>query len=154
MTPTDLAYRKTAADGASGFGLLVALFDTLAGDIRRAAQAQRQNDIERRCREIRHALDVIAHLENWVSAGPGGELAQGLLLFYQRLRKTLIQAQAKQSSEILEQQMADVLTVRELWQQNDTKLAPLTPEYMSTAGQHNPGYLGAQSGIGHSGWSA
>jgi hypothetical protein len=41
MTPTDLAYRKTAVEGASGMGLLIALYDTLAGDLRRAAAAQR-----------------------------------------------------------------------------------------------------------------
>ena len=37
MSPTEMAYRKTAIGGASGFGLLVALYDTLAGDLRRAA---------------------------------------------------------------------------------------------------------------------
>ena len=54
MNRTDLAYRRTAAEAASGLGLLIALFDTLAGDLRRAAEAQRANDIERRSREARH----------------------------------------------------------------------------------------------------
>jgi flagellin-specific chaperone FliS len=46
MSPTEMAYRKTAVGGASGFGLLIALYDTLAGDLRRAADAERANDIE------------------------------------------------------------------------------------------------------------
>ena len=37
MNPTELAYRKTAVEGASGFGLMIALYDTLAGNLRRAA---------------------------------------------------------------------------------------------------------------------
>ena len=40
MTRTDLAYRKTAVEGASGFGLLIALYDTLASDLRRAARSR------------------------------------------------------------------------------------------------------------------
>ena len=56
MNRTDLAYRKTAVEGASGFGLLIALYDTLAGNLRRAAAAQRRNDLEDRCHEVKHAL--------------------------------------------------------------------------------------------------
>jgi len=37
MNRTDMAYRKSAVEGATGFGLLIALYDTLAGDLRRAA---------------------------------------------------------------------------------------------------------------------
>ncbi len=66
MTPTELSYRKTATEGASGFGLLIGLFDTLAGNLRRAAEAQRANDMEKRCGEANHALLVIGHLENWI----------------------------------------------------------------------------------------
>jgi hypothetical protein len=51
MNRTDVTYRKTAAEGASGFGLLIALYDTLAGDLRRAAEAERSNDIEQRCHD-------------------------------------------------------------------------------------------------------
>ena len=68
MNPT-LFYRKAATEGASGFGLLVGLFDTLAGDLRRAAEAQRARDIEKRCKEGNHALLVIGHLEDWVNHG-------------------------------------------------------------------------------------
>ena len=116
MNPTELAYRKTAVEGASGFGLLIALYDTLAGDLRRAADAQRKDDIDRRCKEINHALLVIAYLDDWIDREGGGELAQKLIVFYSTMRKKLIEAQAKQSPEMLEEQMNLVLSIRGTWQ--------------------------------------
>jgi flagellar protein FliS len=121
MNPTELAYRRTAVEGTSGFGLLIALYDTLAGNLSRGAEAQRKNDIEKRCKEVNHALLVIAHLEDWVDREGGGELAQKLARFYAGLRVHLIEAQAKQSAEMLEQQMRIVLAIRGTWQDLETR---------------------------------
>ena len=115
MNPTELAYRKTAVEGTSGFGLLIALYDTLAGNLSRAAEAQRNNDIQKRCQEINHALLVIAHLEDWVDREGGGELALKLVRFYSGLRAKLLQAQVVQSTEMLEQQMNVILAIRGTW---------------------------------------
>jgi flagellar secretion chaperone FliS len=133
MNRTDVTYRKTAAEGASGFGLLIALYDTLAGNLRRAAEAERSNDIEQRCREVNHALLVIAHLEDWVRGGCGGELADQLVVFYASLRRDLVEAQARRSSRMLEMQMAKVLQLREMWQQFDLHPAGSGPGVMSSA---------------------
>jgi flagellar protein FliS len=116
MTPIELAYRKTAIEGTSGFGLLVALYDTLAGNLRRAAEAERSNDLEKRTTELNHALLVIAHLEDWVRRGSSGDLADYLVVFYRSMRCRIIEAQARRSAEILEQQMTEVLRIREIWQ--------------------------------------
>ena len=121
MSAMELAYRKTATQGASGFGLLVALYDTLAGDLRRAAEAERGNNIEKRCREVNHALLVIAHLEDWVHRGGGGELADQLLVFYASLRRLMIEAQAKRSAVMLEQQMTLVLSIRRTWHELEAR---------------------------------
>jgi flagellar biosynthetic protein FliS len=111
-----MAYRKTAIGGASGFGLLIALYDTLAGDLRRAAAAEHSNDIEKRTTELNHALLVVAYLEEYVERGSGGKLADYLVAFYRTLRRKMIEAQVKRSAEILEEQMGQVLKVREIWQ--------------------------------------
>lgn len=117
MSPVELTYRKTAAStGASGFGLLIGLYDTLAGSLRRAAQAERENEIEKRCREVNHALMVIGYLEDVLSQGDGGELAQQLASVYASLRHKMIEAQVTRSAELLEQQMNLVLKIREQWQ--------------------------------------
>ena len=66
MTETGLSYRRVAIAGATTIGLMIALFDTLVGDLRRAAAALRKGDIETRCREMNHAALVISQLESWI----------------------------------------------------------------------------------------
>lgn len=129
MTPMDLAYRKTAVQGASGLGLLIALYDTLAGDLRRAAEAQRRVDLEDRSRELKHALLVVAALENWIEAD-SGELAKQLVAFYARLRRNILEAQAKQSAEMLEHEMTEIIRIREMWQGLDLRNTSAGPEIL------------------------
>lgn len=121
MSAMELTYRQTALQGASGFGLLIALYDTLAGDLRRAADAERSNNIEERCKQVNHALLVTAHLEDWVHRGGGGELAEQLLAFYASLRRLMIEAQAKRSAVLLEQQMTLVLSIRRTWHELEVR---------------------------------
>ena len=141
MNRADMVYRKTAVEGASGFGLLIALYDTLAGNIRRAAEAQRTSDIERRSREVKHAVTVIGYLESCLRRGVEGDLTQQLRAFYSTLRRKLLQAQVKQSAEMLEQQMAAVLKIRGAWQAADLGTTPSTPQRMLPVAQKGtPGY--------------
>jgi flagellar biosynthetic protein FliS len=129
MHPTETTYLRTAANGASGLALLVALYDTLAGDIRRAAGAQRENNLEQRAKEVKHALLVVSMLENWIEAD-SGDLARSLIRFYARLRRGLIEAQGKQAAGQMEQLMAEVLGIREIWQQMQEKNAFFEPEIL------------------------
>src|SRR5579863_864896 len=121
MTRIDLAYRKTAVEGANGFGLLIALFDTLAGNLKRAAEAERAGDLGKRTQEANHALLVIGCLEDWVLRGPGGELSNKLSRFYRNLRCSIVQAQARRSAADLEKQATIVLEIRQAWQQTDLR---------------------------------
>ena len=154
MNRTDMAYRKSAVEGASGFGILIALYDTLAGNFRRAAAAQRANDIETRCREMKHALLVIAYLQDCLQSGSGGALAQVLLRFYSELRRTVINAQINQSAEALEEQMEAIIRIREDWQKMEFRSAA-SGAVMEAAGAAYAGGLPpvqAEKRIG--GWSA
>jgi flagellin-specific chaperone FliS len=132
MQSTELLYRKSAAQGASGLGLMIALYDTLAGDLRRAAGAERSNNLEKRCLEVNHALLVIGYLEDAMGQAGGGELAEQLVSLYSSLRCKLIEAQAKRSPEILEEQMERLLLLRESWQKMDLAL-PETPNSLAGA---------------------
>ena len=153
MNRSDLAYRRMAAEGGSGVNLLVALFDTLAGDLRRAAEAQRNRNIEQRCRETKHAFLVIGHLEEWVKSGPGGELAKQLVAFYSRLRCRLLEAQTQDSPELLERQMADVLTIREYWQGIELSSVSTACPTILPANPPGFGYSVMQTEQSHSSWS-
>jgi flagellar protein FliS len=120
MTETGLSYRKSAIEGASSIGLMIALFDTLVGDFRRAADALRKSDIETRCRELNHATLVLGQLENWLDIKSGGESAATLARFYAYLRAKMMQAAVTQSATLLEAQIDMILHVRSAWQQLDT----------------------------------
>jgi flagellar protein FliS len=154
MNPTELAYRKTAVEGASGFGLLIALYDTLAGDLRRAAEAERSNNLDTRFQELKHALLVIAYLEDWIDRENGGELARKLVAFYSNLRAKLIEAQATRSAEILEQQMAVILSIRGTWQELELRASSALETPSSSPQQHYPGIPPLQDERSASSWSA
>jgi flagellar protein FliS len=127
---TQLSYRKTAIEGASSIGLVIVLFDTLAGDLRRAAAAIRQNDIERRCRELDHASLVLGQLESWIDMNNGGESAQTLAAFYAQLRAKMMEAAGHKSAELLETQIEIIVQVRSAWQKLDTG-TPAVPAEIS-----------------------
>ena len=98
MSTTEMSYRQSAIQGASPIGLMIALFDRLAGDLRRAAAALRKNDIETRCKELNHALLVLGQLGNWVDVKNGGESAQTLSRFYAYLRSKILEAAASETA--------------------------------------------------------
>ena len=116
----ELSYRRLAIEGASPIGLLVALLDQLTSDLRRAANALHKNDIETRCRELNHALLVVAQLESWIDQKNGGETAQLLARFYAMIRAKMMEASIKKSAEVLEKQIDEILHVRTSWHKLDT----------------------------------
>jgi flagellar protein FliS len=116
---TELSYRKSAIEGASSIGLIIALFDTFAGDLRRAAAAIRKNDIEKRCKELDHASLVLGQLESWVDLDKGGDSAQTLVQFYGHLRAQMMEASVSQSAGLLDAQIEMILHVRSAWQRLD-----------------------------------
>jgi flagellar biosynthetic protein FliS len=122
---TGLSYRKTAIEGASAIGLVIALYDTLWGDLHRASEALRTNNIEARCNELNHAFLVLGQLESWVAPENGGDLAESLTHFYRYLRAKMMEASLRQSSKILGELMDLILHVRSAWQQRDTNPIPL-----------------------------
>jgi flagellar secretion chaperone FliS len=119
LSETELSYRRSAIEGASPIGLIVALFDTLVGDLRRAALALRKDDIETRCRELNHATLVLGQLNEWIDPENGGESAQTLSRFYAYLRAKMMEAAVSKSAKILDTQIDMILHVRSAWQKLD-----------------------------------
>ena len=116
---TLLSYRKSSVEGASPIGLVIALYDTLSGDLSRAAEALRNDDIEARCRQLNHATLVLGQLEDWIDLPNGGDLAVNLKVFYAYLRARLLEAAITESPRLLEAQIELILEVRSAWQQRD-----------------------------------
>jgi flagellar biosynthetic protein FliS len=154
MNYTDLAYRRTAVEGASGFGLMIALYDTLVGDLRRGAEAQRAGNIEKRAKELKHALLVVGFLQNWIDP-ESGDLAQRMIAFYAKTRKVIVEAQVRQSAEMLETLMAETLDLRRLWQQLDLRGAASAPEILPPVNaKARPAFSAAQMDHRQLSWSA
>jgi flagellar protein FliS len=124
LMTTELSYRRSAIAGASPIGLMIALLDTLAGDLRRAGNALRENDIETRCRELNHAALVLGQLESWLDLKNGGDSAETLSRFYAYLRAKMMEASVSKSAAVLDKQIEMILHVRSAWQQLDTSPLP------------------------------
>ncbi len=122
-----LDYRRALTQHASVVGLVIALHDTLAGDLRRAADAMKRNDIETRCEQLIHGFQVLTQLESMLDMENGGPAAGSIKRFYKHLRNQMLTAQFKLSPEILEQQIRIILDVRQTWQMVDVASIERTP---------------------------
>jgi flagellar protein FliS len=109
--------------------LVVCLYEQAISDLRRAAMAMEKGDIEVRTRDINHALLVIGQLQGTLDMEAGGEVARNLQRFYNVLRAGLIEAQGKQSKEMIEQQIAILAAVHEAWQQVERDPVPAQPAH-------------------------
>ena len=118
-TTREMSYTLSAIEGASPIGLIVVLFDTLAGDLRRAAAALNQSDIETRCKELNHATLVIGQLASWIDLAKGGESARNLAGFYAYLQAKMMEAAVSKSAKPLEAPIQMILQVRTAWHKLD-----------------------------------
>jgi flagellar secretion chaperone FliS len=125
------SYRESAGRGANGVRLVIMLYEQAIQDLGRAIKAIEDNNIERRTREINHALTVIGHLQYTLDMERGETVAQNLARFYTCVRAGLLEAHARASREVLQQQIACLLEVREAWV--EVERATSTPASSSAA---------------------
>jgi flagellar secretion chaperone FliS len=108
-------YREATVAGASPIALVVRLYEKIIEDLREAIKALEQNKIELRTAKINHAILIIGCLDSKLNFAEGGKVAEQLRTFYSALRANLLQAQLKQSKEVLARVITDLLAVREAW---------------------------------------
>lgn len=120
-TPPALAYRRAATQQASVVGLVIALYDTLAGDMQRAITAMQRNDIEDRCEQLRHGFSVLTQLEILIDMDHGGQTAINLRKFYRHLRNEMMTAQFTQNPDLLDRAVKLLLDIRSTWQEVDLR---------------------------------
>lgn len=95
--------------------LVVMLYEQAIQDLREAARAIEQNNIELRTNKINHAILVLAHLQSGLDFSKGGKVSQDLNHFYDVLRQNLMQVQFKPTEKGIAYQITDLLSVREAW---------------------------------------
>jgi len=108
-------YREAVVRGASPVRLVISLYEQAIEDLRCAVIALEKGDIEARTRGINHALMVIAQLQGSLDMERGADVARNLAHFYSIVRSGLVEAQAKQSTALLERQISQLATVHEAW---------------------------------------
>ena len=144
-----LAYRDAAFQGASSLELVVLLYERLIQDIQRAATALRKGEIEIRSAAINHAFLVLQQLQGTLDFEAGGVAARQLDQFYNLVRAKLLEAQIRQSSELLLQQAAILAEVRNCW---------ITARRLDPAGPATPAVTaipaGHQEGNSTASWKA
>src|SRR5271157_6540658 len=97
------SYREGTVQGASPVTLVVRLYEQMIEDLRQAAIAIEQNEIERRTKRIQHAILVIGHLQSPLDLAKGGKVARNLENFYNTLRQSLVWVQFHPSKRALAQ---------------------------------------------------
>jgi flagellar secretion chaperone FliS len=115
-------YSQVKVQGGSALGLIVALYDTILRDLRRADGAIERNDIEKRTFELNHALRVIAELENSLDRERGGNAAARLQRFYAVTRGMILEASIRNSREAIGQLVEVFGTMRQAWHEADLKM--------------------------------
>jgi flagellar secretion chaperone FliS len=116
------AYQQNAVQGASPVGLVVALYDTIIRDFRRAMDALDRGDVEIRVNELNHALTVIGHLKSVLDHQGGGEAATRLDHFYEVARAMLLSVNVNASKETLTKLIDMFSATRSAWHQAELQL--------------------------------
>ncbi len=114
-----LSYQQSSARGASPVGQIVALYDTILRDFRRALVALQAGDVESRIFELNHALVVIGHLQYVLDHERGGEPAKHFAQFYSVTRGLIVQANFKATPEPIEELIELFSGVRQAWEQTE-----------------------------------
>jgi flagellar protein FliS len=120
------AYSEAASLGASPVGIVVLLYDRLVQDIHNAAAAMKSADVEARTSYVNHALLILQQMQGRLDYTAGGEAARQLDAFYSVIRGKLLEAQIRQSPELLLAQAQAIIQVREGWAQAEGSLSSLS----------------------------
>lgn len=134
-----LSYRESAVTGASPLHLVILLYEQAMEDLRRAIEALRHRDVEERTRQINHALSVIGHLQATLDKEQGGKVAENLALFYEQVRRGLVEAQCRQSESLLEGQISHLMKVYGAWCAVERAMSPASSPVEMTGQEHLPG---------------
>jgi flagellar protein FliS len=140
-----LEYRRASTQQASVVGLVIALHDTLIGNLRRAADAMEREDIATRCDQLIHGFKVLQQLEAMLDMTNGGQVAINIRRFYTHVRGQMLAAQFKLDPKLLQDQIRIVLEIREAWQQVDS--APIEGTRRTTGTGYPSGELSSVDSI-------
>ncbi len=142
------SYQEAALGGATPVELVVVLYDTAIEDMRRALLARQQNDIETCARQIGHALIVLQQLQGTLDFQRGGDAARQFERFYNLVRAKLLEAQIRNSAELIGEQLRYFSEVRDCWMHAKRALEPAAKPAVPS------GPVTDENGVARAEWSA
>jgi flagellar secretion chaperone FliS len=110
-------YQRSAVQGATPIELVVLLYESAIQDLGRALAAMQARDVERRTREVGHALIVLQQLQGTLDFERGGSAARQFEQFYNLVRAKVLEAQMRGSPEVMREQLRYLSEVRDCWLQ-------------------------------------
>ena len=131
------SYQLETARSASPIGGVVALFETILRDFRRASAAIAAGNIEARVAQLNHALTVIAELQGVLDFERGGVAAKRFLRFYQVSRGLILEANLRGTEESIQALIAMYTPVCQAWKTIDGRVP--AGEYRQPTRKTGPG---------------
>jgi flagellar protein FliS len=119
-----LAYRENSVRGATPIELVVILFEAALDDMRRAASCTEPSEIEERAVTIRHAMLILQQLQGTLDFEKGGLVARQFEQFYNLIRAKLLEAQLRNSPELMQQPIRFMSEVRDCWVHAKKQIEP------------------------------
>ena len=127
------AYREIAAENATPVGLVILLYERLIQDIQNAASTIADQDIDARVAHLNHAFLILQQLQGTLNFAAGPNVAHQLDRFYDVMRAKLLEAQIRQSKDLLLEQARLAAEVKESWVEVERKEAGQTHAPATTA---------------------
>jgi flagellar protein FliS len=155
------AYQQSSARSATPIGQVVALYDTILRDFRRALEAAESGEVEKRVFELNHSLTVIAYLQSILDHQRGGEAAKRLQRFYEVTHAMILQANANGNRDTLNKLIELYASLRQAWQEVEAKVldgaVPVIPAVPSVSNSAPPSAAAPKGDlveVSRSNWSA
>jgi flagellar secretion chaperone FliS len=116
-------YRQSNAQGAHPVALVAKLYEAILEDFRRALEALRAGQVERRVAALNHALLILAELEGVLDDQRGGEVALRLRGLYRVARALIVEENLRARPEGLEKLIGMFVPVCQAWRQAERELS-------------------------------
>ena len=127
------SYQEHMLDGAEAVDLVVALYDGIIRFLYAAIAAVEHGEADARRAAVKHALDIVIHLQARLRMDVGGRPAQALSEFYAAIFAQILQASQSASTAKFQHAIDCVRNVRDAWREvaRDPKAHSALPQELA-----------------------
>jgi flagellar protein FliS len=108
-------YQQQALTGATGVGLVVALYDGALRFLYRGMQCVAEGDVHGRRVAVKKVCDILMYLQARLRPDLGGSVASSLADFYAAMFTMVLEASHFESAEQFQEVIGCVRNVRDAW---------------------------------------